>query len=133
MAGKDKDKDKGDLRKRLVRDYQQPAADSTDAECARLTSELAGTVGKTVEKATDLGLRVVEDVGLKVMEALSPSKPAPGAGVMAAAASLFSRTRAKAPEVSGKVANKLTGLMVGGGFEILRTIHQAVRNTRRPD
>ena len=126
------DRDKGDLRKRLVRDRQQAPDDNTDAEYAKLASELAGTVGKTVEKAADLGLSVVEDVGLKIMEVLSPPKPARGAGVMGAAASLFNRTRSKVPAVSGQVANKLTGLMVGGGFEILRTIHQAVRKTRRP-
>jgi len=126
------DRDKGDLRKRLVRDTQQPADDKTAAECAKLASELAETVGKTIEKATDLGLSVVEDVSLKVMEVLSPSKPALDSGLMGTAASVLRRTRAKVPAVTGQVANKLTGMMVSGGFEILRTVHQAVQNTRRP-
>lgn len=125
------DKDKGNLRKRLVR-HSQHAPDDTD-EDAKLASELAGTVGKVVEKATDLGLSVVENLSLKVMEIFSPSKPAAGAGVMGAAASLFNSTRAKAPEVSGRVASKLTGLVVSGGFGMLRAMHQTARKTRRPD
>jgi hypothetical protein len=125
------DKDKGDLRKRLIRDSRQ-APDEPD-EDFKLASELAGTVGKTVEKATDLGLRVVEDVGLKVMEILAPSKPAADAGVTGAAASFFNRTRVKAPEVSGRVASKLTELLVTGGLGMLRAMHQTARKTRRPD
>lgn len=124
-------KDKGNLRKRLIAGYQSPPADP-DSEVSRLAKELAGTVGKTVEIATDLGLSVVQDVGLKVMEVFSSSKPIPGTGVMGTAASLFTRTRAKAPAFSGQVASKVTGLMVNGGFGVLRAIHETVRNTRRP-
>jgi len=92
------DKNKGNLRKRLVRPSRQ-VRDEKD-EDAKLASELAGIVGKAVEKATDLGLSVVENVGLKVMESLSPRKPAARVGLMGAAASLFNSTRAKGPEVS---------------------------------
>ena len=133
MADKDKNKDKGNLRKRLVQDYQPPPDDS-DPEVSKLASELADTVGKTVAKATELGLNVVEDVGLTVMEVFSTSKrkPNPGTGVLGAAATLFTRTRAKAPEVSAEVASKVTGLMVNGGFGVLRAIHQTIQKTRRP-
>lgn len=126
------DKDKGNLRKRLVRDHEQKLGADSEAEYAKLASELAGTVGETVEKATQLGLGVVEDVVLKMMEVFSPSKPVPGRNVMGVAASVLASTRAKAPEVTGKAANRLTKVIVGTGFEVLRTIHHAVRNTRRP-
>ena len=126
------DKDQGNLRKRLIPGHRPSLDDKPDPEHAKLASELAETVGKTIEKAAELGLGLVEDVGLKIMEGLSPSKPAAGARVMGTAASLLSRTRATVPAVSGRVANKLTGAVVGGGFEILRTLQQAVRNPRRP-
>ena len=125
------DRDKRDLRTRLISGTQGSRDDKTEAEYAKLASELAGAVGRTIEKATDLGLKVVEDVGLKIMEGLSPSKPASGPGVMGAAASVLSRTRATVPAVTGQVANKLTGVMVSGGFDILRAIHQTVQSTRR--
>jgi hypothetical protein len=124
-------KDKGNLRKRLIPGYQSPSADA-DPEVSKLAEELAGTVGKTVEKATELGLSVVQDVGLTVMEVFSTPKPTPGRGVMGTAASLFTSTREKAPAFSGQVASKVTGLIVNGGFGVLRAIHETVRNTRRP-
>jgi hypothetical protein len=98
-----------------------------------MAAELAGTVGKVVEKATDLGLSVVEEVGLRILEALAPSKPAEGTGMVGTAASMLNKTRAEAPKFTGKVANKLTGLVVGGGFEMLRTIQEAARPRRRSD
>ena len=128
MAGKGR----GNLRKRLIPGYQSsPPADS-DAEVARLAGELAGSVGKTIEKAAELGLSVVEDVGLKVMEVFAKTKPSPGPGVMGTAATLFTRTRAKAPAFSGRVASRVTEVMVNGGFGVLRAIHDTVRTTRRP-
>jgi hypothetical protein len=136
MADKKKPKDKGNLRERLIDDYKErregkERREEPDPEVTKLASELAGSVGKTVAKATDLGLSVVEDVGLKVMEVLSTSKTKPSSGVLGAAATLFTRTRAKVPEVSGQVASKVTDLMVNGGFGVLRVIQQTVRNTRR--
>jgi hypothetical protein len=136
MADKKKPKDKGNLRERLIDDYKERREDKErreepDPEVTRLASELAGNIGKTVAKATDLGLSVVEDVGLRVMEVLSTSKTKPSSGVLGAAATLFTRTRAKAPEVSGQVASKVTDLMVNTGFGVLRVIQQTVRNTRR--
>ena len=129
---KGKRRDQGDLRKRLVENYRQPAAEP-DPEITKLASELAGSVGKTVAKVTELGLDVVEDVGLRVMEVFSTSKkPTPGSRTLGAAATLFTRTRAKAPEVSGEVASKVTGLMVNGGFGVLRAIQETIRKTRRP-
>jgi hypothetical protein len=125
----DKDKDKGDLRKRLVQAHQPEEADS---DYSKLTSELAGTMGKTVERAADLGLSLIEDVSLRLIGALAPAKPAQSTKAFGVAASLFNRSRASVPAVTGKMANKLTGLMVGGGFELLRTLHQAVRNPRKP-
>ena len=125
------DKNKGNLRKRLVRPSRQ-VRDEKD-EDAKLASELAGIVGKAVEKATDLGLSVVENVGLKVMESLSPRKPAARVGLMGAAASLFNSTRAKGPEVSRRVASELTEKGVRGGFWLLRAMLQAARKTRRPN
>ena len=126
------DKDRGNLRARLVSGAPGRSDDKTEAEYTKLAAELAGSVGKTIEKATDLGLTVVEDIGLTLLEAMSPSKPSSRSGAMGAAASLLSRTRATAPAVTGQVANKLTGLLVNGGFEILHTIHRAVRTTGRP-
>ena len=126
----EKDKEKGDLRKRLVHDSQ--TAEEAESDYAKLASELAGTMGKTVEKATDLGLSLIEDVSLKLLETLSPSKPtAQGTKVLGVTAAVFSRSRSTLPAFSGKVANKLTGVMVGGGFELLRTLQQAVRNPRK--
>lgn len=126
----ERDKDKGDLRKRLVHDYRAP--EEADSDYGKLASELAGTMGKTVEKATDLGLSLIEDVSLKLMEALSPSKPTgQGTKVLGATAAVFSRSRSTLPALSGKVANKVTGLMVGAGFDLLRTLQQAVRNPRK--
>ena len=138
MADKKKPRDKGNLRERLIHDYKERRdskehREEADPEVTKLASELAGSVGKTVAKATDLGLSVVEDVGLKVMEVLSTSRRKPSSGAMGAAATLFTRTRAKAPKVSGEVASKVTDLMVNGGFGVLRVIQRTVRSTRRPD
>jgi hypothetical protein len=124
-------KDKGDLRKRLIPGYQPPASDS-DPEVSRLADDLAGSVGKTVEKVTELGLSVIADAGLRAMELLSGSKPPQGSRVMGTAASVFARTRAKAPGFSGQMANKVTGAVVKGGFSVLRAIHETVRPTGRP-
>jgi hypothetical protein len=126
------EKDKGNLRKRLVRGQEQAAGAKADDEYGKLASELAGSVGKTVEKATELGLNVAEDVFLKLAEVFSPSKATQRARVMGAAASVLTSARTTAPEMTGKVANRLTVMMVGGGFKVLGTLQQAVRSTRRP-
>jgi hypothetical protein len=129
MAGKDK----GDLRKRLVRGTEQARGTETEGEYGKLASELAGTVGKTVEKATELGLSVAEDALLRIAEVFSPSKATQGARVMGAAASVLTSARTTAPEMTGKIANQMTVMIVSGGFKVLGTLHQAVRNRRGPD
>src|SRR5262245_19873621 len=75
-AEKARKADKGDLRARFTGQRSAPRADDRDAaDYERLAAELADNVGKTVRVATELGIVVAENIGLKIMELISPSKP----------------------------------------------------------
>jgi hypothetical protein len=128
MAGK------GDLRKRFTphRDAPPPPPEDAGADYTRLSAELADNVGKTMKAATELGLVVAEAVGLKVIELITPARPATGARVRSTAASVFANAREKLPGVSGQTASKLTDLVVSSGFAALRAVRQSVDSARRP-
>jgi hypothetical protein len=127
MAGKD------DLRKRFTshRETPPPPADAS-ADYARLSSELADNVGRTMKAATELGLVVAEAVGLKVIELIAPVRPGTGARAKSATASAFANAREKLPGVSEQTASKLTDLVVSSGFAALRAVRQSVESARRP-
>ena len=138
MPGKD-DKndrakaDKSDLRRRFTGRGHTPRPDDADtAEYERLAAELADSVGRTVRVATELGLVLAENLGLRLMEVMSPAKPAPGRPTArSAAASAFSTAKDKLPEFNAQTASKITDLVVGRGFAALRAAQRTVGKTRR--
>lgn len=134
-AEKAKKADKGDLRARFTGQRSAPRADDHDtADYERLAAELADNVGKTVRVATELGIVVAENIGLKMMELMSPAKPA-GQGrhqVRDAATAAFTTAKEKLPDFSGQTASKITDLVVGRSFAALRAVQQTIQKTRRP-
>ena len=123
--------DKGNLRKRFTSHGEAPANDA-NAEDAKLAAELAENVGKTVKIATELGLSIVENLGLKMMELVSPSKPAAGPARFSSVTSFLADARKDGPEMSGKVASKVTDLVASSGLAALRAANRTARHTRRP-
>jgi hypothetical protein len=122
--------DKGHLRKQLT-PHRAPA-DDAGAEDTKLAAELAENVGKTVGVAMELGLSAVENVGLRMMELISPSKPAASAGIFGSVSSVLAGARKKAPKMSRDAATTLTDFVASRGLAALRAANRMARNTRRP-
>ena len=123
--------EKDHLRKQLTPHRDTPA-DDAGAEDTKLAAELAENVGKTVGVAVELGLSAVENIGLKMMEIVSPSKPAAGAGIFGSVSSVLAGARKKGPKMSREAATTLTDFVASRGLAVLRAANRMARNTRRP-
>jgi hypothetical protein len=102
------------------------------SEHERLAADLAKNVGKTVEAVAKLGFAVLENLSLRAMELFSSAKPAAHSRPRRAVASALSRARERVPELSGRAATTLTGVIVKTGFSALNAAQNLTRNTRPP-